>query len=82
MPLPKDVSPTSVARFRSWSAPATISLAEALPLSTSTATLMSSPVASPWPVAVVSVWFPSASCSQKIGPSAMNSLAIWRAALT
>ena len=39
VPLPNVVSPTSVARSRSWSAPATISLAEALPRSMRTTTL-------------------------------------------
>src|SRR4029079_8621833 len=73
VPLPNDVSPTIVARFVSWSAPATISLADADPLSTRATSLIDGSVAIPSPVASVSVVVPSASRSQKIGPDAMNS---------
>ena len=48
VPLPYEVSPISVARFVSWSAPATISLADALPLSMRTATLILRSVAMPF----------------------------------
>ena len=47
VPLPNDVSPTTVARFVSWRAPATISLADALPLSTRTTSLIDASVAMP-----------------------------------
>ena len=66
----------------SWSAPATISLAEALPPFTRTATRISGPVAAPPRSAFVATWVPSAASSQKIGPSSMNWLAMDRAAVT
>ena len=47
VPLPKVVSPTSVARPRSWSAPATISDADAEPPSTRTTSWIAGSVAAP-----------------------------------
>ena len=82
MPLPYEVWPTSVARFVSWSAPATISLAEALPPSTRQTTRSFGSVATPPGSAGVATWPPFASCSQKIGPEPMNWLATDRAAVT
>ena len=82
VPLPNVVWPTSVPRLVSWRAPATISLADALPLLTSTMTRMAASVAMPPGAAAVSICVPSALCSQKIGPLLMNWLAIVRAAVT
>ena len=53
----------------SWSAPATISLADALPPSIRQTTLIDGSVAAPPASASVGTWSPSASCSQNIGPS-------------
>ena len=66
----------------SWSAPATISLAEALPPSMRQTICRSGFVATPSASASVATWTPLASCSQKIGPDAMNWLATDRAAVT
>ena len=82
MPLPNDCWPTSVARFESWSAPATISLADALPPSMRATTSIFGSVATPPPSAGVGVWLPFASCSQNSTPEPMNWLAIFRAAVT
>ena len=82
VPLPYVVEPTIVARPRSWSAPATISEADAEPPSTSTTSRIAGSVAAPPGSTRVSVWFPCASCSQKIVPSARNWLAMSRAAVT
>ena len=69
VPLPNDRCPTSVARPVSWSAPATISLADALPPSIEARRPgCVGSVAAPPGMASVGVWSPFASCSQKIGP--------------
>ena len=65
----------------SWSAPDTISLADALPLSTSTTTWMEGSVATPPGSAFVGTGSVFAPSSQKIGPEAMNWLAMRRAAV-
>ena len=66
----------------SWSAPATISLAEALPPSIRTTTFTCGSVATPSVRASVGTWLPFASCCQKTTPEPMNWLAILRAAVT
>ena len=64
VPFPKVCSPTSTPRFVSWSAPATISLAEALPPSTRTATWNEGSVAVPPGFASAATWSPFASSCQ------------------
>jgi hypothetical protein len=71
-----------VARPVSWSAPATISLADALPPSIRQMRRMPGSVATPPGIASVGTWRPDASASQKMVPEAMNWLAIVRAAVT
>ncbi len=66
----------------SCSAPATISLAEALPPSIRTTSFTLGSVATPSVSASVGVWLPLASCSQNTTPEPMNWLAILRAAVT
>ena len=82
VPLPNDRCPTSVARPLSCSAPATISLADALPRSMRTTTRIEGSVATPPGIASVSLSAPLASSSKKIGPEPMNWLATVRAAVT
>ena len=72
----------SVARLLSWSAPATISLAEALEPSIRHTIRRFEAVATPSARAFVATWSPAASCSQKITPEPMNWLATFRAAVT
>src|SRR4029077_30439 len=62
VPLPYDCWPTSVARFESLSAPATISLDDALPPLIRHTIRRFGAVATPPGWAFVATWLPSASC--------------------